>query len=818
MSGQIRQLVISPLGDFLAIATSHTVHVAQIPAGIDPTPTESLRLRTFQLGPTAHVLEQSPIASLLWHPFGTLGTALVTVTVDACVRLWELNIDSRHSFDDPALALDLKKLANATSSGQDLRASVYGTSKGFSPDSVEMEVAAASFGGSGTADEHGWAPMTLWIAMTQGDVYALCPLLPSKWQPAASTISSLTPDVVAKATLLQHDQSASEFDKRNAVKQQDWLADIDAQDPAMVTLPNSYDTVPIYSRPAAASSIPKLQGPFRLTNEPDLEGIVDIHVIAPRTDNVLADDEELEDRAPKRPELSVGLVALLTRDCAVYVCLDVQGIEAQWLPTKSSSFRQPFDQEQEPSDLLLYEMLDLASDDSRASEAVGAPSFTALVPHRYAAEDPGPSAHPAGRYAFYVTTALGVYSCNLTPWLGDLQDELDGPDDTGSSFRAGLLYESESTLLDHILTISDADDVESTTFPSSAVSLFDSALGHVVLSVHANQPLTATIQLPAPQADHDVYAPDHAPLALTGPEPRQAYQPHSKFYVQSTLPSFIDNLTQSGKTRLMRADMKSHVRLSPATLQLLTEAHRVLSSETFKLGTAAADLFRRCQRMQAELAEQVGKINMIAARADSITGRDQSDRRSNGNADDPSQSCKHKLEGRVQHAQDNARKLTDRVDALRAKIACSGSRELSKREEAWHREVDAVEQSLGQEAQSDATADHDDDQKASVQHRFDTVNKVTKDMMSRAKAAAATQSSSEVTSSPTKPVDDSKPDKSLSASVMSRNSDTSNARRGSMLSDDFRKHKLQHVMALLERETALVDAVSERLERLSVLT
>lgn len=333
VAGQIRQLVVSPSMEYMAILTSHTVHVAILPDVSHLSPpqdTTPLRLKTFQLGPTAHVLEQAPVVSALWHPLGA-SDCLVTVTTDACVRLWELDRNSRHSFDEPALAVDLRKLANAQTSGDDLRASKYGTSKGFSPDSVEMEVASACFGGLGRSDEHGWAPMTLWIAMTEGDVYALCPLMPTKWRPTPTTLPSLTTSVVSRASIIESDSSVSEDEKRITEQQQKWLADIDNQDPIYL---DEFATNEVYKRPSSPPAIPKLQGPMRLTPEPDFGQVTDILVVAAKVDDeaLMLDEDEIAESESEG--LSVNVVCLATDAGNVHVCLDLDGVEAQWLPSK----------------------------------------------------------------------------------------------------------------------------------------------------------------------------------------------------------------------------------------------------------------------------------------------------------------------------------------------------------------------------------------------------------------------------------------------------------------------------------------------------
>jgi nucleoporin NUP82 len=118
------------------------------------------------------------------------------------------------SFDRPTLAIDLKKLVDGTSLDEDFAPSGFGQNKGFSADSVDMEVASACFGGHGYDEEDAWASMTLWIAMRPGDVYALCPLLPGKWKAPPVTIPSLTTSIVLKLAAIGDDSSEPDDERR----------------------------------------------------------------------------------------------------------------------------------------------------------------------------------------------------------------------------------------------------------------------------------------------------------------------------------------------------------------------------------------------------------------------------------------------------------------------------------------------------------------------------------------------------------------------------------------------------------------------------
>jgi nucleoporin NUP82 len=768
VASQIKQLVVSPHGDYLAILTEHTVHIAVLPdsSHLSVQDASPLRIKTFQLGPTAHVLEQAPVVSAIWHPLGHLGSCLVTVTQDACVRLWELNRDSRASFDEPELALDLKKLANATSADQDFSASKYGASKGFSPDSVEMEVAAACFGARATSDEHGWSPMTLWIAMTEGDVYALCPLLPFKWEPTATTIPSLTTAVVAKAEVNSQSDPTPE-ERRIVDQQQRWLADIDNQEPTVVSHIDTLAEFEVYQRPANPPAIPKLQGPFYLNPEPDYDNITDIFVIAPRLDDDALMQEEDQEDFLGHDGLSVGIVCLATASGKVHICLDLDGVEAQWLPSRRAAFRRRFDEEETVSELLLVETL--TTPETKSSW----PTFTSTT---------------TSRYGFFLSTNEGIFNISLESWIAPLEDELISPSDSGAAFRLDVLFDVEKSTVDRILKRTTDAGVA-----PACVSIVDSDLGHFVLTATSSQPQAVVLDLPVDRSLYASFAPDEAPLALPAPDLRQPYQPSEAFSASSALPGFLDTAVQRN-TQLRKADLKTQVRFSPATLDLLTDAHRLLSTETSRLGAAAADLFRRCERMRAELSEQIRQVDEISKRAEAVTGDDDD---GGQDIDQPRLVGKDKINERMEAARTRSSDLAKRVEAMRRRMAKElGGKELSAKEEAWAAEVTALSASLGEAEPSQDTSSTlvTDD----LTSRLTAISDLQRSLIARANEAAEQQKAL----APSTPTAEDTQD--LSASI-------------NRVPADFRKQKIAQVMQLLQRESALVDAVAERLGKLAGL-
>lgn len=329
----IERLTISPTGEYLAVSTSHTIHIIVLP---DPSLLSTgdftpIKPKAFQVGPTTHVREESPIASVLWHPLGYHGRCLVTITRAGAVRLWEINRADRSSFCEATLSIDLQKLANAKHDQEDLGASRLGVNKGFSPDYADLEVASACFGDSPDQEGvHGWAPMTLWIATVSGDVYALCPLLPEKWQlveslGATTFIQTLISSInVYHADVTENDNAPIE-DAVLADKQIKWLSDIIYPETLTEHL-SSEDTITVFNRPDSVPAVPLLQGPFSVLPQVEDFELSDMIVYSLKTFSE-GGDEEIAEGLPG------AVVCLLTDTCEVHVCLDLEGIVGQWLPS-----------------------------------------------------------------------------------------------------------------------------------------------------------------------------------------------------------------------------------------------------------------------------------------------------------------------------------------------------------------------------------------------------------------------------------------------------------------------------------------------------
>ncbi|ORY12991.1 hypothetical protein BCR34DRAFT_600283 [Clohesyomyces aquaticus] len=741
----IQQLVMSPTGDYMAVATSHTVHVVVLP---DATHLESdhvapLKPKTFQVGPTAHVFELSPIASVLWHPLGYHGRCLVTITREGVVRLWEINRSDRSTFNEPSLSIDLLKLANATNDTENLSASKFGAPKGFSPDSFELEVASACFGDFPEQEGvHGWAPMTLWIAMVEGEVYALCPLLPQKWQlkesPGASTfLQTLATSINSYYADVHEDSEATTESRATAKKQLSWLSDI-VYNESVREEPRYGDSIKVYSRPSSVPACPLLQGPFTLTPEVEEFELSDIIAFTLKTLSDGADDEPAEG-------VPATVLCLLTDTSQVLVCLDLEGIVGRWLPSSTKEY----DLSDTPDhNFMVVEIIALTN----GGEPVQNQSIT-------------PDVHTD--FSFFVSLSNGIFYISLESWIRKLENELSEPEKEGAEFRSKLLFEGANTLVEkHV----DNPPEEIT----SCVAIENGNIGYLLLTTMGGEPFAIVFDAPEdglPEEEKKI----EEFLAIEGPTPdvRPVYQAPKELYAPSQLTDVLDRVVPFRH----KPSLKEEVRLSPANLELLMTVHKVLSQETHQLGLAVSDLFRRCERLQGEFREQISKTAQVTQRIDAVTGEDEEGSESGSHA------LNAKLEDRLDEVKARQEALNARYEAIRKKMVTASGPNLSEKESDWVEELQTMDRSLDQSAERLT-----DDQDGSTVPAWQRINKV--------KAA--------------------KDNLKVTVDKASKGDKGKQAPGGVKVPSHSRKQENEQIEALLQRETALVEAATNRLRSLGI--
>lgn len=771
---EIRQLVISPNSNYLAVLTTHTIHICILPDSSHLTAVDSspLKPKFYTLGPTTHVTSRSAIMSTIWHPLGVKGSSLVTVTEDAVVRIWEISPSDRWSFDAPTLAIDLKKLADGTTLDQDFSASTTTTNAGYSPDMFDMEVAAASFAERGSGL---WSSMTLYLAMRSGDVYALCPLLPQLWAPPPTLIPSLSVSIVAKVAAIEDDPHVSAQEKLLAQQQLEWMSDLDNQEPRIVQESIGDQPLEVYQRPTHPGLIPRLQGPFELEISPDEDEqddldieLSDIHIIGRKmdTDDLMADEDELLMLDENEQQgLSLTVICLLSTSGQVRICLDMEGVEARWLPPRVKSRFSTFTSDNYAPAALTFETLDVLSPSEVAADCW--PVFSDDV---------------ISRYSFFVTHNSGITQVSLSPWVFRLESELSGESPAGSDMRVGLIAQATSEVERIYIEPPPGNSL------AACVAIRDPDLGYFLLSATPTDPVALLFDTPEDEIVPFKASSSPTPFLEPTPEqkaalemftPRPAFQPSPVFDQPSELPKLRQMLLTSRHVALM----SQQVRLSPATLKVFSSAHQILSMETGRLNEAVSELFRRCDSLRSELKEQIVKANELKGRIERISGND---------GESPSDEAR--LTQALAQRRQKQDELMQRLDNLKRRAHQTAPRELSDKERAWVDEVKRYKASLADTGEEATDANTGASRPHQLQDRFEDIKHLKEDLVGQVADVQGDAKSGNALA-----------EAGLSSSVT-----------GLKIPSEIRKAKVSQVMSLLERESALVEALQGRVERLSV--
>jgi nucleoporin NUP82 len=543
------------------------------------------------------------------------------------------------------------------------------------------------------------------------------------------------------------------------------MSDLDNQEPKIVESTTGNVEVEVYTRPTHPGTVPKLQGPFEFDLNPEDEQddeveLKDIYVIGEKadvSDLMFGEEEELEMGDDDQNGLSLNIICLLSTSGQVKICLDIEGVEAQWLPPRLKTRSNLFASAPKSSSLLTFQTFDTVKPVEVVADSW--PMFSEDV---------------TSRYSFYVTHSGGITLVSLASWVFRLESELQGDSEAGAGFRIDLLAKSAGTERERIYTHSNSQAAL-----AAATAIRDPDLGHFVLSATSNDPValffdTPEVEVEARESSLALPEPTEPWQSEVGWEPRPLFHPSEALERRSALPTWMEHLRTGRRRTLMPQEM----RLSMATLEVFTEGHKVITNEVLEVNSAVAELFRKCEALQVELGEQIKKVNEAKKRIDRITGDD--------SADDEPVSENSLVQGRLQAARQRQEELASRMEGLKRRIGRTTRRDLSDKEKAWADEVRKLESSILRSEADQASSSTPEPWK-----RFEDLKALRDALLSEAEKLQRAEEGADQ-GSPTSPLP------------------------GLKIPVEIRKQKMAQVIGLLDRETALVEAVKARVERLSL--
>lgn len=172
------------------------------------------------------------------------------------------------------------------------------------------------------------------------------------------------------------------------------------------------------------------------------------------------------------------------------------------------------------------------------------------------------------------------------------------------------------------------------------------------------------------------------------------------------------------------------------------------------------------------MQSQIKKANDVATRIEQVTGDD--------NEEGPVMTKSEAVEKRLKDATERQVQLVERIDKMKRKVTKGSGRPLSDKEKAWIEEV----RSLGNKILSQGEGEVSKSNAKEPWARYEELTALKDELLEQ--------------------VESIKPDESVIRSPNVK------------VPSEIRKAKLNQVMSLLDRETALVEGAKNRLERLSL--
>jgi nucleoporin NUP82 len=368
-----------------------------------------------------------------------------------------------------------------------------------------------------------------------------------------------------------------------------------------------------------------------------------------------------------------------------------------------------------------------------------------------------------------------VYFVSLESWIRKLEEELAEPQSEGIEFRLNRLLESSDSLVELCMPTATGKvltEEASTEEVNSCVVIADGNIGYFLLTVVAGEPKAVILDAPEDglPTEDELAASMH--LALPSIQTRPIYQPPKELYEPL---QFVTEVKQLVPAR-HKASSNEEIRLSPANLDILMKAHKLLSQDTHKLQTAASNLFVQCERLRNEFRDQVYRASQLVPKIDAVTGNDeeQGDSDAYGAA---------RIEERLDRVQTKQQELSARYEAIRRKMMNVGGSDLSEKESALLEELSTMDRSLDKGAQT--LTDDPDGSDDPAWQRLEKVKELQKELTKQVQSA-------------------------------SRQGAEERKQSGVKVPSHSRKQETEQIEALLQRETALVEAATNRLRSMGI--
>lgn len=495
----------------------------------------------------------------------------------------------------------------------------------------------------------GWRPFTLYILMRGGDIYALSPLVPSRWGASREYLQNLSLDITADFESLDEDTTMRE---RLVLRQQmKWINHVLNQEknlaPSFGSTSNKAPTC--LTRPGEDKApSPLLQGPFLFQPAP-LE--------FPGKSYHACDIFHVEAGA-------LGVIGVLFSNGKVDICLEFELLGAKWVDKKKK----------EAEGVVLpviaaYESINLDIGEDSTSNW---PVFVT---------------DPRSEQVWYVNHNSGVVSFSMKAWLSRLAAVID--DDEEDGFMARSLENSPQSTVRKVI---DHGKRSARTIDPivGSVVVYEAYLGYILVAATPNSVESAEFdEVLARVSPSDVdtraqpvgvattnrnAALPSTPHTSTLPTTKKKtsilsppYTPSLEFRRPSALPSLLQQAA-AHNSRLVRMP----IMFSTESNEFLRMARDTLKVEYDRIMEGAQEMYDRAAMQRIEYRKQLETISKASEGLDKLRNKD----------------VRERLD-RYLKKQDE---LQARADEVLKMMIVKGKMGLSDAEKGWFKEIAKIEE------------------------------------------------------------------------------------------------------------------------------
>lgn len=590
------------------------------------------------------------------------------LTSDAFIRVYDITMDQEATCEVPDQVFDLNSL-----SGRERQRT------SFIPDPESFEPASCCF----ASGDLSWHPFSLYILMRGGDIYTLCPIVPSRWVPSENYLHNLQRELITHLEALEDSKDVTRSDRLALRQQAKWLEEVLNQETARRSSSfNRRDQEPYFTRPESVTPTPQLQGPFLMQPAP-----LDISA-----EEVYACDIIHTTSDP------VATISVVWSNANIDVFLEFEPIQARWVGKKLQ--QKQSEQGKNPPVIASFETIKLGT---KLPENHGRKHWPVFVENPLIGE------------VVFVAHYAGVEAVDMSEWLKGLK--LVADPEEGEDFIAKQLQRTQGSIVKKVVD-------SAKTLPNvphaivGCLVLQDSYLGYILTSNSETSVYTADFDIPF--EFRNIIDPEDASILAKPPKSTLAtYLPSISMPLYD--PPAILRETP-GLSHFMAANMQRNPQLmkgplhyNAESLEILRQAREQVKREYEKLTSEAEIMYSRAKQQKAEYERQLLKIHELITRQEGMTARN--------------------VKGRLQSLEKNQKELQAKFDAAFRGLIKSGhgrSGEVgvvkTEREKEWEAELQKIAEKAGFVEEREKKRVGEEEVKKGLEKRATQVREIWEDM------------------------------------------------------------------------------------------